>query len=339
MSKSNDKRWIFIVEDCSTKWVELFALTNATAKECAVTLIEEVFLRYGLPRRIVSDNGPRFVSAVMQQVCFLLEIKPSLTPVYHPQANLVERKNRDLKPRLAMLVGNDHTTWCEKLPVIRFALNSAKCSSTGQTAAYLMFGREPRTTDDITHDFRSIIENDNFVPEITPYLKKFAKFSQQVKERMEISQDRHKQQADKKLRKAPHLNIGDKVWVKVHPHSQASKNRTSKFMPRRDGPYIISSQRSPVSYTLTATDNSTPIGTYHVSSLTPYRGPEVPPLNPLRTRGRPRKKVPAVQNEPQTVVPLQRPRQNPRERRPAPTRKQPPRKASCCCIPRTTYKA
>ncbi|GFY17349.1 integrase_H2C2 domain-containing protein [Trichonephila clavipes] len=27
------KRWILIIEDCTTKWVELFALPNATAKE------------------------------------------------------------------------------------------------------------------------------------------------------------------------------------------------------------------------------------------------------------------------------------------------------------------
>ena len=86
------------MEDFSTKWVELFTLIYATAKECAVTLIEEVFLRYGIPRHVANDNGPHFVSAVMQQICFLLEIKVSLTPVYHPQANLVKRKNRDLKP-------------------------------------------------------------------------------------------------------------------------------------------------------------------------------------------------------------------------------------------------
>ncbi|GFT63791.1 integrase_H2C2 domain-containing protein, partial [Trichonephila clavipes] len=38
------KRWIIIIEDCTTKWVELFGLPNATAKECAITLIEEVLL-------------------------------------------------------------------------------------------------------------------------------------------------------------------------------------------------------------------------------------------------------------------------------------------------------
>ncbi|GFU31620.1 retrovirus-related Pol polyprotein from transposon 412 [Trichonephila clavipes] len=71
-----------------------FALPNATAKECAITLIEEVLVRYGIPRRLISDNGTQSVSAVMQQICYLLNIDQSLIPVYHPQANSVERKNR-----------------------------------------------------------------------------------------------------------------------------------------------------------------------------------------------------------------------------------------------------
>ncbi|GFU86484.1 transposon Tf2-8 polyprotein [Trichonephila clavipes] len=74
------KRWILIIEDCTNKWVELFALPNATAKECAITLIEEVLLRYGIPRRLISDNGTQFVSAVMQQICYLLNIHQSLDP-------------------------------------------------------------------------------------------------------------------------------------------------------------------------------------------------------------------------------------------------------------------
>jgi hypothetical protein len=34
------KKWIFIVEDCATRWVELFPLAQATARECTTTLIE-----------------------------------------------------------------------------------------------------------------------------------------------------------------------------------------------------------------------------------------------------------------------------------------------------------
>ncbi|GFT01067.1 retrovirus-related Pol polyprotein from transposon 412 [Trichonephila clavipes] len=202
------KRWILINEDCPTKWVELFALPNATAKECAITLIEEVLLRYGISRRLIRVNGTQFVSAVMQQICYLLNIHQSLIPVYHPQANPVERKNRDMKPRLAILVQDKHDCWSEKLPLIRFALNTAKCETTGQTAAFLNFGRELRTPSEVVNDIRVVIQNDYFVPEITPYLKKFAKFSTQIREVVEEQQDSRKFYIDKK-RKAvlQHINL------------------------------------------------------------------------------------------------------------------------------------
>ncbi|GFY00106.1 retrovirus-related Pol polyprotein from transposon 412 [Trichonephila clavipes] len=94
------QKWIIVVEDCCTRWVELFDLPQAPARECATTLMEEVILRFGLPRRLISDHGSQFVGAVMQQLCFILNIDQDIIPVYLPQANPVERKNRDLKPIL-----------------------------------------------------------------------------------------------------------------------------------------------------------------------------------------------------------------------------------------------
>ncbi|GFW89534.1 retrovirus-related Pol polyprotein from transposon 17.6 [Trichonephila clavipes] len=98
------KQWIFIVEDCATKWVELFALSQASARQCATTLIEEVFMRHGIPRRIISDNGTQFVSAVLQQICFTLNISQNFIPVYSLQSNPVERKTETLNPDLQYLL-------------------------------------------------------------------------------------------------------------------------------------------------------------------------------------------------------------------------------------------
>ena len=110
----------------------------------------------------------QFIFAVMQQVTYCLGIQQSFTPVYHPEANPVERKNRDLKAQLAILVKDHHETWHENLAAIRFAMNTAKCQSTGHSAAFLTFGRELRTLDDVQHDVKAIIEDDNFLPQITP---------------------------------------------------------------------------------------------------------------------------------------------------------------------------
>ncbi|GFW14504.1 retrovirus-related Pol polyprotein from transposon 412 [Trichonephila clavipes] len=230
------KRWILTIEDCTTKWVELFALPNTTVKECAITLIEEVLMRYGIRRRLINNNGTHFVSAVMQQICYLLNIHQSLIPVYHPKANPVERKNRDLKPRLAILVQDKHDCRSDKLPFIRFALNTAKCETTGQKAAFLNFGRELRSPSEVVNDIRVVIQIDNIVPEISPYLKKFAKFSTQIREVVEEQRESRKFYADKKRKAAPTYQPGEHVFVASHPLSNAAQGRSAKLMPRRDGP-------------------------------------------------------------------------------------------------------
>lgn len=50
---------------------------------------------------------------------------------------------------------------------MHFALNTAKCDTTGGTAVFLQFGQELKTMDDVQHNSRAVIHNDSFVPEIT----------------------------------------------------------------------------------------------------------------------------------------------------------------------------
>lgn len=54
-------RWIFIIEDVASIWVEIFPMIEATATACARILIDEIFLRYGTARRVVRDNGVQFI--------------------------------------------------------------------------------------------------------------------------------------------------------------------------------------------------------------------------------------------------------------------------------------
>lgn len=204
-------KWILIVEDVTTRWVELFALQEATASSCGKTLIAEIFLRFGLPRRLLSVNDTQFVSAVMQHITHCLGITQCLIPVYHPQFNPVERKNRDLKTQLSILVGNQHFTWPEKLPFIRFAMNTVLCQSTGYSAAFLNFRRELRAPDDVQHDLRGIIQSENFVANITPYLRKMAETLKDAREVNEKQQDRQKTYADNKRRPDPNYSPGDYV--------------------------------------------------------------------------------------------------------------------------------
>ncbi|GFT60794.1 integrase catalytic domain-containing protein [Trichonephila clavipes] len=185
----------------------------------------------------------------MQQLCSILNIDHDIIPVYHPQANPVERKNRDLKPRIAILVQNRHDEWEDKLPSIRFALNSAKCDTT----------------------------------EITSYLKRLARISSEVRERIEEKQDQRKTFYDKRHRPGPLYHPGDKVGVTLHPLSNAAHKKTAKLMTKRDEPYIIVTQRSPTTYEVANPNNPHEVlGPYHSSALRPCTDKEATPVMPLR---------------------------------------------------------
>lgn len=286
------KTWILIVEDVATRWVELFALETATAENCAMTLINEVFLRYGIPRRVTSDNGTQFVSAVMQQVTYCLNIKHTFTPLYHPEANPVERKNRDLKTQLAILVNdNQRGEWSEQLPSIRFAMNTATCSSTKFTPAYLTFGRELRMPCDNEVDFRNIVISENFIPEVTPKLKKLADNLLKAREVQEGKEERRKEIVDQTRQKRPEYKKGDLVLIKTHPISKAALGISAKFAPRRDGPYTIIKQHGPSSFEVANPDTpEVPVGVYHSSQMQTFHGQQsTVPVQPIRKRGRPRK--------------------------------------------------
>ncbi|GFY15794.1 gag-Pol polyprotein [Trichonephila clavipes] len=100
-----------------------------------------------------------------------------------------------------------------------------------------------------------------------------------------MSQDRQKTYADKSRRPSPNYKVNDLVWVKLHPLSKASQNRSVKLMPRRNGPYIVLSQRSSTIFVVAS------CGVYHTSALTPFLNGTgtLSPVVPLKKRGRSRK--------------------------------------------------
>ncbi|GFX95607.1 retrovirus-related Pol polyprotein from transposon 412 [Trichonephila clavipes] len=142
----------------------------------------------------------------------------------------------------------------------------------------------------ITNAFRAIIDNENFVPEITPSLKRLVRISSEVRERIEEKQDQRKTFYDKRHRPGLLYHPGDKVWVTLHPLSNAARKKTAKFMPERDGPYIIVTQGSPTTYEVANPNNPHEVlGPYHSSALRPCIDKAATPVMPLRKRGRPRK--------------------------------------------------
>ncbi|CAF4212903.1 unnamed protein product, partial [Rotaria magnacalcarata] len=99
---ARQKRFLLVIVDYFTRWVELFAIKQTTATHTANTLIDEIICRYGAPVYILSDNGPQFIAHLFNEICANLGINRKFTTNYHPQTNMSERVNRTLKAQIAI---------------------------------------------------------------------------------------------------------------------------------------------------------------------------------------------------------------------------------------------
>ena len=115
-------KYILIIADYFTKWVEAFLLPNQKAKTVADKLVNEVICRFGVPLMIHSDQGRNFESALFAEVCQLLDIQKTRTTPYHPQSNgKVERYNRTLEMQLSTFADYNQKDWDVHIPMLLMA--------------------------------------------------------------------------------------------------------------------------------------------------------------------------------------------------------------------------
>ena len=67
-----DQGNILVIVDAGLSWIEAFPVGNRTSQTKKVYL-SQIFARFGIPRTLVSDNGPEFVSSDLKQWCESLE--------------------------------------------------------------------------------------------------------------------------------------------------------------------------------------------------------------------------------------------------------------------------
>ena len=142
--------YILTAVDHFTKWAEALPIRNHTAHTVAQVLFDNVFSRFGMPMRCLSDQGAEFESELFQQLCSLMGINKIRTTAYKPSTNaVVERFHRTLNSMLAKVVSAHQRDWCIHLPTVMAAYRASVHESTKFSPNRLMFGHENRMPADI----------------------------------------------------------------------------------------------------------------------------------------------------------------------------------------------
>lgn len=143
------------VIDRLTKWAEATTILTKTSQAVASALLRIWVARFGVPKIIVSDNGPEFTSEVFSSLCARLGVSLIHSPPYHPEGNApIETFHRTVRKGLVCLPPEqaEQLTFDEALQLVLMNYRAIIHLEAGETPAFLCHGVDlrPPIHSDIT---------------------------------------------------------------------------------------------------------------------------------------------------------------------------------------------
>ena len=267
----NDNKYIMVVIDHFTKYSEAYALKSHTAIDVSDVLVTQFISRFGIPKQLISDQGPEFMSDVFKHLCTMLSIEKLNTSPYSPTTNgATERQNHIIQQMLAIYITNRPLDWDQHLPLVNAAYNSTVSSSTGFSPNQLLFGRELNSLIDIQMPAKPEEVPKPSCPLLyTQWLQSSLQTCQQAaRENIDRAYARQNRNADEKLK--PHIlhfTKGQFVWYFYKPLD-------SKLELPWTGPYLITRMLSPHTAEIQRSADS-PKQIVNTDKLKHYTGPEI----------------------------------------------------------------
>jgi len=139
---SNGHRFILVAIDYFTKWVEAASYAHVTKQVVVKFIKNQIICCYGIPSRIITDNGTNLNNKMMKELCDDFKIEHHNSSPYRPQMNgVVEAANKNIKKIVQKMV----VTYKDFHQMLPFALHGYRTSvrtSTGATPFSLVYGTE-----------------------------------------------------------------------------------------------------------------------------------------------------------------------------------------------------
>lgn len=158
-------KFTMVYQDHLTKFVVLRPLTSKRATEVAYQLMD-MFLTFGAPCILHSDNGREFVNSVIKELTSYWPEPKLVTgkPRHSQSQGSVERANQDVEKMLASWMQDSKTTnWSNGLKFVQFMKNRAFHSGIKQSPYQAMFGTEPKvglTTSNLSLEIINRLHNE-----------------------------------------------------------------------------------------------------------------------------------------------------------------------------------
>jgi hypothetical protein len=256
-------KFIFVVVEYFTKWIEARAVSTITSKTAQKFFWQNIICRFGVPFKLTIDNDKQFDNQEFMEFCSSIGTKPVFASVYHPQSNsVIKRANgKAFSAIKKRLLDDKKGKWTDQLPEVVWALNTTECRATGFTPFRLMYGSEAMMPQELKHG--SPRTNKLAVPEVDEPTSKDLINGDHVLalQALDKYQVQTKAWCDNTV--VPReFSEGDLVLVRTT--RTASRG---KLEPKWEGPYIVKTKASPSAYRLVTSSGEDLEHSWNIDSL------------------------------------------------------------------------
>ena len=191
---------------------------------------DHVYRDHGLPRKVISDRGPQFVSKFTKALYQLEGVKGNPSTAYHPQTDgQAERQNQELETFLRIWVTYHMDDWARWLASAQFRYNNLVHSATGTSPFRAVRGRDPYSG----YNPQRIVN----VPGAADFAEHRHQILEEVQSALREAKKRMKEQYDKHVKGILQYKPGDRVWISAK--NITSARPTDKLEHQRYGPFKI----------------------------------------------------------------------------------------------------
>ncbi|KAL4578162.1 hypothetical protein LXL04_014281 [Taraxacum kok-saghyz] len=237
---------VLVVVDRLSKYCHFVPLKHPyTARSLAEVFLKEIIRLHGIPKTVLSDRDPLFLSTFWKEIFSLQGSKLHFSSAYHPETDgQTEVVNRSLETYLRCFAAEQPKTWSFWLPWAEYWHNTSFHISTNTTPFETVYGRPPPSILQFAPGeiqceavAREFVDRDEALKQLKYHLAR-------SQERMKKSAYLH--------RRDENFDIGDWVFLKLCPHRQQSvvHRINQKLAARYYGPFQITAKMGPVAYKL-----------------------------------------------------------------------------------------
>ena len=261
-----DHVYILCVTDYFTKWVEAYALPDQTAYSIADVFATQFVTRFGLPTRIVTDQGRNFEGVLFGELCRMFGVTKHRTTPYHARCNgQTERFNSTLQMMLKAVCSDRRDDWDDWLPFVMMSYRASVHESTQCSPNLMFLGKETNLAIDLMVGNPQANTPYHCEVEYVEWIRKtIYDCHEYARKKLGGAAKRQKTQYDSHTK--PHrYQIGSYVWRWYPPIGKLAKGWV--------GPWKIIGRPTEINVEIRRSP-TLPVVRVHVDSLKPYLGDE-----------------------------------------------------------------